>query len=274
MDANSTSLVLNNIAFTPEWVTAFATIILVATTIIYVFFAGKLTQETVKLREVETTPFISIYFDTTFSAASHSKIIIKNIGKSPAYNISFGIDDKYLELFNGYTFKDNISYFAPSQEFHILASGFSALNEAGYENIPITINYKSKDNRLITDIFNLEWKYMVYYEKDNIEGIKQALEDIKKEVNTLNKTIKDKDYKVTTKLKILELEKTDMYLKFVFSNGYLGKIHNNEISKIGITNIGQTYSDNGDLIDRSIGMKFTAEEIYYKLQNRNQKGNK
>lgn len=272
MDINSIYLAFQNISITPEWVTALATIILVLTTIVYVFFAGKLTQETVKLREVETTSFISIYFDTTFSAVSHSKIVIKNIGKAPAYNISFNIDDKYLEHFNGYTFENDIEYFAPEQEFYILANGFNALKEAGFDSIPITVEYKAKDNRSFRELYNLRWQHYQYYEKDNIEGIRKALEDIKKEVTILNKTIKDKDYQVTTKLKILELEKTDMYLKFIFSNGYLGKIHNDEVSKFGIIDVKQTFADNGDLVDHSSRIKFTAEEIYYKLQNSNYKG--
>jgi len=243
----------------------YSSLILVLATVIYVIFTYILSRETTKLREVETTPFISLHFDITFPAVSHSKIIIKNIGKAPAYNISFDVDEKYMGLFNGYTFKNSISYFAPNQEFHILAEGFSKLNEKGYENIPITVNYQSKDKRVMSDTFNLEWKYLAYYEKDNIDGINKALEDIKKEITTLNKTVKEKDYLVTTKLKILELEKTEMYLKFIFSNGYLGKIHNDKISKLGISKIEQTYVDNGDLLDYSNHMKFTAEEIYHKL---------
>jgi len=265
MDINSIILFVEHIKITPEWLSAISTVILVLATIIYVFFTYKLTKETTKLREVETTPFISIYFDTTFPAVNRSKIIIKNIGKAPAYNISFDINEKYIELFNGYTFTNTISYFAPNQEFHILVDGFNIMSEKGYENISITVNYQSQDNRKISDLFNLEWGYIACYEKDNIADIGQALEDIKKEINTVNKTIKDKEYYITTKLKILKLEKTDMYLKFVFSNGYLGKICNDEISKLGISKIEEIYIDNGNLLDYSFDMKFTAEEIYYKL---------
>jgi hypothetical protein len=75
-----------NINLTPEWVTAVATIILVLTTIIYVYFAGKLTQETVKLREVETTPFISISFDISYQMVSHSKLIFVSYTRFNSYN--------------------------------------------------------------------------------------------------------------------------------------------------------------------------------------------
>lgn len=51
-----------NFTMTPDWVTAIATIILVLATCIYVYFSYKLTKETIKLREVEILPFISIIF--------------------------------------------------------------------------------------------------------------------------------------------------------------------------------------------------------------------
>ena len=91
-----------------DWVTAGATVFLVIVTIIYVYFSYKLTQETIRLRKVETSPFISIIFDISFDSTSCSKIIIKNIGKVPAYDISFKIEEKYLQFINGYNFKNII----------------------------------------------------------------------------------------------------------------------------------------------------------------------
>lgn len=273
MDTNTTIQAINGFSFSPDWISALSTIILVIATSIYVYFTYRLTKETTKLREIETTPFVSISFDTSF--VSKFKLVIKNISKTPAYNISFSIDEKYASHFN-YNFRNKISYFAPNQEFSILSSGYQEFDKLDTDYIPITIKYQSKDKVIIKDTFNMEWKYLdsTLLETDSIDGIKKAVEGIEKEIKALNKTIQKKEHRITTKLKILELEKTDMYLKFVFSNGYLGKIHNDEISKIGITNIEQTYSDNGDLVDRSIGVKFTAEEIYYKLQKNNHKENK
>ena len=113
-----------------DWVTAGATVFLVIVTIIYAYFSCKLTQETIRLRKVETSPFISIIFDISFDSISCSKIIIKNIGKVPAYDISFKIEEKYLQFFNGYNFINIIEYFASQQEFSILASGFSDFKKA------------------------------------------------------------------------------------------------------------------------------------------------
>jgi len=51
--------------FTPDWLTAFATVILVIATLVYVYFTYKLTKETTKLREVETTPLMSMFIKPT-----------------------------------------------------------------------------------------------------------------------------------------------------------------------------------------------------------------
>lgn len=155
-----------------NWITAISTVVLVVVTGIYVFFSYKLTVETKKLREVETTPFISISFEAL--SVSSFKVVVKNISRSPAYNVSFEIDEKYLKFFN-YSFKNKISYFAPNQEFSIPASGYEELDKSGFDNIPIAIKYESRDKTAIVDIFTMEWKYLnlTFLEQNNIEGIKK-----------------------------------------------------------------------------------------------------
>jgi hypothetical protein len=219
MDTNNTASILGNLSLTPDWVTAIATIILVLATCIYVYFSYKLTKETIKLREVETSPFISIIFDTSFQAVSHSKIIIKNIGKAPAYEITFEMEEKYIPHFNGYTFENKIAYFAPEQEFYILADGFNALKEVGFESLPITVHYQAKDKRNFTELFNLRWQHFQYYEKDTLQEIKKSFDDLNKEIKELNNTVKNKKYFVSNKLSLLEIEKKDDHSQFNFSNG-------------------------------------------------------
>ena len=274
MDVNSTSLVLNNIAFTPECLTAFATIILVATTIVYVFFAGKLTQETVKLREVETTPFMSIYIKLD----SKLSLIVENIGKAPAYDIEFKMDKKYTSCFPcGCDFKHKISYFSPNQQLPICMDQYSNLEKLDFDSIHIEVKYSSKDGQLFEEIFTIEWKYLSgsALETDNLVEIKKAIEETAKEIKELHKTIKDKEYFVTNKLKILEFVKTDTDISFVFSNGFIMKIPINEFNeKIGIISIEKVRTNKGDLCDYSTRLTYTAEEIYDKLENINHEGNK
>ena len=265
---------MNFTIITPDWVTAIATIILVFATCIYVYFSYKLTKETIKLREVETSPFISIIFDISFQAVSHSKIIIKNIGKAPAYNIIFKVDEKYLPHFNGYTFENTIQYFAPEQEFYILADGFNNLKEAGFESIPITVNYKSKDDRNFSELFNLKWQHFQYFGKDTLQDIKKSFDDLNKEIKELNKTVKNKKYFVSNKLSVLEIEKKDDYVQFIFSNGEVCRVERTSIADIGFKDIENVHVDDGDLQDFSTRIKFTAEEVFNNIRRLSKNGEK
>lgn len=266
MDINTTTSLLNSFTMTPDWVTAIATIILVLATCIYVYFSYKLTKETIKLREVETSPFISISFDTSF--VSKFKLNVKNIGKAPAYNLSFDVDEKYLNFFN-YKFNQNISYFAPEQKFSILSSGYKELDESDYKNIPITVKYFSKDKRKFIDTFLMEWKHLdsALIEKGTLEEIKKSFDDLNKEMKELNKTVKNKKYFVSNKLSVLEIEKKDDYVQFIFSNGEIYKIEKKYIANIGLKDIENVYIDDGDIQDFSIRTKFTAEEIFNNIKN-------
>jgi len=268
-DVNNTLINTSNniLTFTPDWITAIATIILVLATCIYVYFSYKLTKETIKLREVETSPFISIIFDISFQAVSHSKIMIKNIGKAPAYNITFKVDEKYLPHFNGYTFENTIEYFAPEQEFYILANGFNNLKEAGFTSIPITVNYKSKDDRDFSELFNLKWQHFQYFEEDTLQEIKKSFDDLNKEIKELNKTVKNKKYFVSNKLSVLEIEKKDDYAQFIFSNGEICKIDKKQIADIGFKDMENVHINDGDVRDFSTHTKFTAEEVFNNIKN-------
>ena len=244
----------------------YSALILTLATIIYVGFTIVLAKETRKLREVETSPFISIIFDISFQAVSHSKIIIKNIGKAPAYNITFKVDEKYLPHFNGYTFENTIEYFAPEQEFFILANGFNNLKEAGFESIPITVNYSSKDDRAFSEQFNLRWQHIQYFEQDILQDIKKSFDNLNKEIKELNKTVRNKRYFVSNKLSVLEIEKKDDYVQFIFSNGEICKIEKEYITDMGFKDIKNVYIDDGDIQDYSTRTKFTAEEVFSNIK--------
>ena len=196
MDTNATAQVITYFSLSPDWVTALATIILVFATCVYVYFSYRLTKETVKLREVETSPLMSIYFDT--SPVSKFKLIIKNIGKAPAYNIRFELDEKYSEHFN-YNFKNTISYFAPNQEIQTIGSGYKELDALGIDNIPIVILYESKDGVQIKETFHMEWKYLsqTLLGIDEVENARRALDNIEKELKSINKTLQTKRQKRT-----------------------------------------------------------------------------
>ncbi len=243
----------------------YSSLFLVIATLIYVVFTVKLAKETRKLREVETSPLIGVIANAI--GPTVFKLTIKNIGKAPAYNLSFLLDDKYFKFFR-YGFNHQISYFAPEQEFSILTSGYKELKESEYENIPIKIKYFSKDGLEILDTYVMEWQYLdkVLLEEDTLHTIKKELEHITKELKNLNSITKDKKYLVSTKLSILELEKNEAYVQFIFSNGEVFKIDNDHLATLELNDVEKIYIENGDLIDYSLGKRFLAEEIYAKIK--------
>jgi len=174
-------------AFTPDWLTAFATIILVMATLVYVFFTYKLTKETTKLREVETTPLMSMFIKPT----QPIELIIENIGKAPAYNINISFDEKYLDsfLFDCTKQKINFSYFSPNQQLIILMKYYHQLKDLKYDYIPIKVTYNSKDNRKFEDTFNISWKEL---SSAGLEIQSDKLEDISRELKNISNALKKK----------------------------------------------------------------------------------
>jgi len=257
--------------FTPEWMTAISTVILVLATSIYVYFTYKLTKETTKLREVETTPFMSILTKPT----NPIEMIIENIGKAPAYNIEIEFDEKYLDCFlfdNCKKNKNKISYFSPNQQLKFLLKQYNKLEKTPHKAIPISISYQSNDGRIFKETFNIEWKYLFSseIEKDGIEEIKREIEKTVKALNEINKTIKQKELFVTQKLKILEFEKYDDKLSIVFSNGFVKKIKIAQLNNIlNNKNSNELILMNGNLYSHEERLTYLAEEVYTLLNESN-----
>ncbi len=250
-----------------KYINEFSSLILVIATIVYVFFTIRLSQETTKLREVETSPFLSLTLEPLDSTTT-LKLVIKNIGKAPAYKIQFSIDSKFEQIFR-YNFKNKISYFAPNQEIIIIGKQYSDFEKLDDINIPISIDYYSKEENIFNETFYLEWQFLegTILETDSVKKIDKNLKDISLELKKLTTTIKEKEYEVTNKLKILEIEKTEMYLKFIFSNGYLDKVRIKDIHKLSFQDINKIRLSKGKLLDGDKNLIYTAEEIYYKLLN-------
>lgn len=248
----------------PDWISALSALILVIATCIYVIFSYKLTQETKKLREVETSPFISLQLEP-FRYSNYFQLVIKNIGKSPAYNITFTIDEKYIELFR-FNFHTKISYFSPEQKIEALSKPYKELLELDFSFIPITVIYYSKDNRKFTETFNLEWNYYdgVLLENNPYDKIEKEL----KNISTHLKSISNKKESIQ-RIKIVELDITDYFLICIFNNGYLGKVPISQSKKLGIKSVNKLIRSNNGLLDRDTNLLYTAEELYYKFKTLN-----
>ncbi len=246
-----------------SYISAYSSLILVFATIIYVLFTYKLFAETKKLREVETSPFISLELGP-FKGSLHLSLKIKNIGKAPAYNLAFEIEDKYKDVFR-FNFNNKISYFAPEQEIEAFGKTYSEFLKLEIENIPVKVIYFSKDNNKIEDTYLLEWKQLdgILLEKEPISEIEKHLKLIAKEIKDQTGLIKNNQ--IVSRINILEIEKTNFYFKCIFNNGFIGKIEKDKIYKLGLSNIEQVELLGNTLHDRTLRLEFKSEEIYNKF---------
>jgi hypothetical protein len=160
-------------------------------TFIYVYFTYKLTQETTKLREIETSPFINAKL---IIEAGFSKIYIENIGKSPAYDLNIKFEEETFKTIKSdcyKTYMSNIVYFGVGQVMDI---GFRTqiLMDLDKE-IVLNVTYSSKDNQKFSEIIHLslgaEKDFGVFYPKseyeDEFKKLTKELENIGKYVEKL-----------------------------------------------------------------------------------------
>lgn len=93
--------------------------IVAISTVVYAILTWKLTSETTKMREAQTTPNVLV---TVEPEDFHDLyLVVRNVGLAPAYNIKFTINPD-LEVIKGYPLsrvgfiKDGLSILAPGQE--------------------------------------------------------------------------------------------------------------------------------------------------------------
>lgn len=245
----------------------YSSLILVLATAIYVGFTIILAKETRKLREVETSPFISIELLPFSDMCIGLKV--KNIGKAPAYNITFEIDKKYEDFFS-LSYDKKINYFSPGQKFECYGKSLKELRDLGIDNIPIKTKYFSKDKLKYEETFYIEWSSLGgrLINKKPIEEIEKHLEKIYKELEKNNKLYENKNRCVVPRIGLVKIEKTDFYLKCIFSDGFIGKIEKNKVKDFGLNSFESIYLFDGKLRDDSIRIIIQTEELYTKLKKK------
>ena len=120
-----------------------------------------------------------------------SKVVIENIGKSPAYNLEIEFEEKVLKKIktNCYkTYKSNIAYFGVSQYIDIpfLTQNYLDLNE----EILINLKYESLDGQKFSDSVRLSFEagkdFGTHYPKAVYED---SFEKLTKEVKNIGESI-------------------------------------------------------------------------------------
>ena len=119
-------------------------------TVVYALLTWKLVSETKRLRELQTTPDIHVYFEIAETDISYVYLIIKNIGYGVAQNIRFKLikdfqhyDSTKQELNTKGAIKNGIDNFYPNQKISYLFTDLSKnYNDKINDYIDLVINYE------------------------------------------------------------------------------------------------------------------------------------
>lgn len=171
--------------FTPEWISAISAIVMVVVTAVYVYYTTKLAKETTKLREVETSPFVTAYFHS-FKRNILMEFVFENIGKAPAYNLEIVFDQKTMSAASENKLKLHqlkINYFPVGIKESYFVGTYSEL--ANFGNITINLKYFSKDG--------VEFAESIMFNHDYMHGLDISMpyevEENKRNFDNLIKTI-------------------------------------------------------------------------------------
>jgi len=167
--------------------------IVAASTVVYAILTGKLTSETRKMREIQTTPNVLV---TVEPEEFDLYLFARNIGLAPAYDIKFTINPD-LEPVEGHSLskvgfiKNGLSILAPGQEIKtlLLAPLFYKYKEQinTVLNIEVTykdINEKQRKQSYQIDLSQFEGRLSITsrsaYESELLRGIQDIARAIEK----------------------------------------------------------------------------------------------
>lgn len=152
-------------------------------TMIYAILTWKL----VSINEDLKNPDVIINFEPSSKWISFVYIIIKNIGKEPAYDIKFDIEPdfefskgKYLSELG---FMKGIKYLGPNAEKKSFLMSMAEKNEGKLKPFDIGISYKNKKGKQLENICSFdfsEWSGMSEIGEDPMEVISKSMKTISK----------------------------------------------------------------------------------------------
>ena len=197
-----------------EFLTLILAFLMLVATGVYVYYTRQLVGETIKMREIETSPFINAKL---ILSQGFSKIFIENIGKSPAYDLNIVFEEEMFKVIKSdcyKTYMSNISYFGVGQVMDI---GFRTQMLMDLDkDIILKVNYRSNGNQDFSEIIHLnlgaEKDFGVFYPKseyeDEFKKLAKELENIGKHVKKLTELdIKEKTITAEEMNKMIESRK-------------------------------------------------------------------
>jgi hypothetical protein len=177
---------------------------------INIIIAILLFREQKKLTENGTKPELSIFLDKNPTVIGVYDIVVKNIGKGSAYNLTFSFDpnSELLKLqiyrpLSEYGFFKGIEYFAPNQEYRTWFSGHEMFQQPLCAPLLITVNYNDKESSLkrkkktkYKNVFIIDpanfWG-TVYNKTKTISDLCEELKNIQQEISQVSNNLISKN---------------------------------------------------------------------------------
>lgn len=96
--------------------------VVAAAAVVSALLNRSLVKETIALRKAETDPFVAVYIEQNEAGFSFFDLVIKNIGRGAAFNVSFGVlpdipiwDGDEYRLTDATVMSDGLDFLAPGQ---------------------------------------------------------------------------------------------------------------------------------------------------------------
>jgi len=181
-----------------EIATLLFTGVVAISTVIYAILTASLVFETRRMRQAQTEPKLTAYFEPIEELVNFGHLYIKNIGLGPAFNISFkltsegsasGGSDLIKDFSSTKFIERGVQYLGPNQT---LKSGYTALTDNFEEKLKaviiVKVCYQDASNSKHNDSYRVdlsEVEGMGRLGKPHLYSIAQSLDKIQKDVGHL-----------------------------------------------------------------------------------------
>jgi hypothetical protein len=167
--------------------------------VLNVLFAYFLVKETVELRKVETEPEIAIYLQKNSVMLTFWDIVVKNIGKGAAFNISFVFDHdadmikkQQTRKITDLSFFQGAHYLGPGQEYKSFFCGQELFQKPLLPPLVINAIYLNKNKKKFTNEYVIDpgiyWG-TEYEPHKSIDDICENLKDIDNKLKKISENL-------------------------------------------------------------------------------------
>lgn len=171
------------------------TAVVTISTVVYAFLTARLTEETRRMRKIQTEPKIEVALKPREEFVNIVNIYTKNIGLGPAYEITFEItieagNEGANELIKDFTkpnfFNTGLNYLGPGKE---VLSGFSQMNKMYDKKIESVLNFTVQYKGIAGD--NYEEQFRIDFSefkgtsklgKPHLYAIAQSFEKLQRDI--------------------------------------------------------------------------------------------